>query len=104
MRIENRTSIDKLERQKTEKALTPTRKKLYTNKFISIKTIRTEDEGNSDYEKRNKIKEKEDKPRSRRLAEYAHKMGTSVQMLINNYAQVPVPEIKDKKSAASNRK
>ena len=61
MRIENRTSIDKLERQKTEKALTPTRKKLYTNKFISIKTIRTEDEGNSDYEKRNKIKEKEDK-------------------------------------------
>ena len=38
------------------------------------------------------IKEKDENPR--RLAEYARKMGTSVQMLMSNYAQVP--DSKDK--------
>ena len=39
------------------------------------------------------IKEKDENPR--RLAEYARKMGTSVQMLMSNYAQVPENEDKE---------
>ena len=39
------------------------------------------------------IKEKETNPRQ--LEQYARKMGTTVQMLMNNYAQVPEKEIND---------